>query len=94
VIRTLDTSPLVDREHFGFRDGVSQPRIEELGAAPGVHSVMAGEFVLGDRNGYGDLTPRPLLDPGSIGKGSSLGPTGHPHCATSAATAATWCCAS
>jgi Dyp-type peroxidase family len=62
VIRTLETSPLVDREHFGFRDGVSQPRIEGLGAAPGAHAVKAGEFILGYRNGYGELTPRPLLD--------------------------------
>ena len=63
VIRILDTSPLVDREHFGFRDGVSQPRIEELGEAPDPHAVRAGEFILGYRNGYGQFTPRPLLDP-------------------------------
>ena len=62
VIRTLDTSPLVDHEHFGFRDGVSQPRIEELGEAPDLHAVKAGEFILGYRNGYGQFTPRPLLD--------------------------------
>jgi Dyp-type peroxidase family len=62
VIGTLDTSPLVDREHFGFRDGVSQPRIEGLGDAPDLHAVKAGEFILGYPNGYGQFTPRPLLD--------------------------------
>jgi Dyp-type peroxidase family len=63
VAQCLDTSPLVDHEHFGFRDGVSQPRIEELGEGPGAHTVKAGEFILGYRNGYGQFTPRPLLEP-------------------------------
>ncbi|MDP8908379.1 MAG: peroxidase [Chloroflexota bacterium] len=62
VVRTLDTSPLVDYEHFGFRDGVSQPRMEEIGEAPDAHTVKAGEFILGYPNGYGQFTPRPLLD--------------------------------
>ena len=62
IVRTLDTSPLVDHEHFGFRDGISQPRFEELGEAPDAHTVRAGEFILGYRNGYGQFTPRPLLD--------------------------------
>jgi Dyp-type peroxidase family len=63
IVRTLDTSPLVDHEHFGFRDGVSQPRLEGLGEAPDTHTVKDGEFVLGYRNGYGQFTRRPLLDP-------------------------------
>ena len=74
VIGTLDTSPLVDREHFGFRDGVSQPRIEELGEAPELHAVKAGEFILGYPNGYGQFTPRPLLDARPIRTRSSPGP--------------------
>ena len=69
VVETLDTSPLVDYEHFGFRDGVSQPRIEELGGAGDAQTVRAGEFILGYRNGYGQLTPRPLVDPGADPQG-------------------------
>ncbi len=70
IVRQLDTTPLEPREHFGFRDGVSQPRIEELGRAPYADSVRAGEFLLGYPNAYGRFTPRPLVpaaeDPGSM----------------------------
>ena len=63
VLKALDTAPLVDREHFGFRDGVSQPQIEELTSARSRDSVRAGEFLLGHPNGYGQFTRRPLVDP-------------------------------
>jgi Dyp-type peroxidase family len=67
VVRRLDTAPLVDREHFGFRDGISQPAIRELGSQD-PQAVAAGEFVLGYENEYGLHTDRPLLaaedDPG------------------------------
>jgi Dyp-type peroxidase family len=59
VVAPLDTSPLEDREHFGFRDGVAQPWIEELGPAPFPDSIKAGEFVLGYPNEYGLLTDVP-----------------------------------
>ena len=59
VVRSLDTSPLEDREHFGFRDGVAQPSIAELGPAPYPDSITAGEFVLGYPNEYGLLTDVP-----------------------------------
>lgn len=69
VLRTLDTSPLVDHEHFGFRDGVSQPRLDGLGERPDAQTVSAGEFVLGYRNGYGQYTPRPLVEPAADPRG-------------------------
>jgi Dyp-type peroxidase family len=60
----LDTVELADREHFGFRDGLSQPTLDGLaGATAGEPTVRAGEFVLGYRNEYGLLAERPLLDP-------------------------------
>lgn len=68
VVRALDTSPLEDREHFGFRDGVAQPWIEELGPAPFPDSIKAGEFVLGYPNEYGLLTDVPA---GELGRNGS-----------------------
>jgi len=64
--RTLDTAgDILGREHFGFRDGVSQPRIEELSSSPAdAESVRGGEFVLGYPNEYGRLTLRPTVDAG------------------------------
>ena len=66
----LETSPLDDFEPFGFRDGISQPRVdwrreravvdEELYAEPDASCL--GEYVLGYPNEYGGYTDRPLLD--------------------------------
>lgn len=56
--------PLTGHEHFGFKDGISQPAIEGLDSAPSEHeppALPAGEFVLGYPNhtgpspGTGDL---------------------------------------
>jgi len=68
----LDTFDIGDFEHFGFRDGISQPIIEGLSRADGSEAatVRAGEFVLGYPNAYGLYTDRPLIDsaadPGAI----------------------------
>jgi Dyp-type peroxidase family len=63
-VARLDTTELAEREHFGFRDGLSQPTLDGLPrAAAGVETVRAGEFVLGYLNEYGLLAERPLLDP-------------------------------
>jgi Dyp-type peroxidase family len=64
VIRRLD-SELTDREHFGFRDGISQPGVEAL--RPSTDTVRLGEFLLGHPNEYGLLTDRALLDPPAVG---------------------------
>lgn len=65
-VHTLDSAPLAGgREHFGFRDGLSQPRIAGLGRrthSP-LHEVPAGEFVLGYANGREELTAGPMVDP-------------------------------
>ena len=65
VIQQLDSLTLPGRkEHFGFRDGISQPLIEGYDP-PGAsgNTVATGEFVLGYDNAYGQLTDRPLLNP-------------------------------
>lgn len=64
-ITRLDTTWLPkQREHFGFRDGVSRVDIEgfHTDARP-ENTVAPGEFVLGYPNAYGQYTQRPLLDP-------------------------------
>lgn len=58
-IHPLTTEALYERkEHFGFRDGVSQPGIK------GIHTqnsdqLPAGEFLLGHTSAYGSCTPAP-----------------------------------
>jgi len=72
MITRLDTTWLPkQREHFGFRDGVSRTDIEgfHTDARP-ENAVAAGEFVLGYVNAYGQYTQRPLpgpeQDPGEL----------------------------
>ena len=64
-IATLDTTWLPkQREHFGFRDGVSRTDIEGFHTdAKPENATAAGEFVLGYRNAYGQYTQRPLVSP-------------------------------
>jgi Dyp-type peroxidase family len=70
-VAKLETSDLGDVEHFGFRDGVSQPVIEgiPIPSTP-ANTIKAGEFLLGYPNEYGLYTDRPLLpraaDPANI----------------------------
>jgi len=49
--------PADDREPFGFRDGIAQPRLE------GIHGegLRTGEFILGYVNEYGYLPVGPLV---------------------------------
>lgn len=65
VVRRLDSLTLPGRkEHFGFRDGISQPLIDGYDeGGPAGNTVAAGEFVLGYPNAYGQYTDRPLVDP-------------------------------
>jgi Dyp-type peroxidase family len=60
LVQPLDTV-WSDREHFGFRDGISQPAVEGLRRGPPLDVIKAGEFVLGYPNEYGLLTERPLV---------------------------------
>jgi Dyp-type peroxidase family len=73
-VQRLATSPLDGTEPFGFRDGISQPLIAELGPpdrpGPPLHTVRAGEFVLGYQNQYGQVAESPTVaaaqDPGRV----------------------------
>lgn len=55
-----------DKEHFGFHDGIAQPRIHGLradadGTGGGEPRVPAGEVVLGYPNAYGQLPATPSV---------------------------------
>ncbi|HQR20011.1 MAG TPA: patatin-like phospholipase family protein [Burkholderiaceae bacterium] len=59
VVQIVDTCPYyigAGVEPFGFRDGLSQPRIAEFDSKPGdgPDVVSAGEFLLGHVNVYGE----------------------------------------
>lgn len=69
-IRTLATSDIGDIEHFGFRDGLSQPYVQGLSkTGPAEQTISAGEFILGYVNEYGRYTDRPLLAPAADPRG-------------------------
>jgi Dyp-type peroxidase family len=58
-------APADEREHFGFRDGISHPAIEGSGVAgsnPLEAPLKAGELVLGYRDEMGCLPPAPQPD--------------------------------
>src|SRR6185312_7578660 len=61
-LETMDIGPA---EHFGFHDGISQPRLEGIGAASHDQdeTLRAGELVLGYRDEYGLYALRPLVAP-------------------------------
>jgi Dyp-type peroxidase family len=62
LVKVLETSKYSDREHFGFRDGISQPVVAEFASQPREGDVVRlGEFVLGYVNEYDQRTERPLL---------------------------------
>ncbi len=65
------------REHFGFRDGITQPIIPGLSkTGRPENTVAAGEFVLGYKNGYEQFPESPLVqvedDPSGILPGSEV----------------------
>lgn len=52
-----------NKEHFGFRDGISQPVIKGSGRISHKDNMInAGEFLLGYRNEYNVFPDTPLLD--------------------------------
>lgn len=64
VVHILDGKPLPkDREHFGFRDGISQPVIKGSNVAPAGNNndIDPGEFVLGYKNEYGVYPDSPFV---------------------------------
>jgi Dyp-type peroxidase family len=65
-IHVVETAPVagksIDYEHFGFRDGISQPIIRGTQRFPGTDAlprdiVEPGEFILGYENGQGYFPP-------------------------------------
>ncbi|HST60481.1 MAG TPA: hypothetical protein VLK84_17405 [Longimicrobium sp.] len=59
-----------DKEHFGFHDGIAQPRVTGFrkpddgeSPAPTENAVPAGEVVLGYTNAYGQLPESPTVPP-------------------------------
>lgn len=51
-----------NKEHFGFRDGISQPTIEGSGRkGPDNHHISAGEFLMGYKNEYDIFPDTPVL---------------------------------
>lgn len=65
VVASLDTVDLGDHEHFGFRDGISQPVIVGSGQTESaLNRIQPGEFLLGYVNEHGQLTERPVLGAG------------------------------
>jgi Dyp-type peroxidase family len=67
LIAVKATSSNIDnKEHFGFRDGITQPKMEGLGSGKKYEKdkedpIKAGEFVLGYRNEYDRLTDIPTV---------------------------------
>lgn len=73
VVHTVTSlTPESRREHFGFRDGISQPHVRHDNPAPEVSGVLrggpdanavnAGEFLLGYLDEFGCYQPSPLLE--------------------------------
>jgi Dyp-type peroxidase family len=63
VVHILNGGPLPsDREHFGFRDGISQPAIIGSGIT-GINNdnIKAGEFIMGYKNEYNIYPDTALL---------------------------------
>ncbi|MEO6455293.1 MAG: hypothetical protein ABIN97_14530 [Ginsengibacter sp.] len=51
-----------NKEHFGFRDGISQPIIKGSGKTGAeINCINAGEFLMGYKNEYNVLPDTPLL---------------------------------
>ena len=64
VVHILNSKPLPDdREHFGFRDGISQPVIKGSGITPAGNNndINPGEFLLGYKNEYDIYPDTPIL---------------------------------
>jgi Dyp-type peroxidase family len=61
LVTKLEGTTLPGRkEHFGFRDGIAQPELKGSGRG-GIagNLVDAGEFLLGHRDGYGNVSASP-----------------------------------
>jgi len=77
TLEVLDTMPanrLLRKEHFGFRDGIANPRLSGV-ARPGSSDVIAsGEVILGYANEYAKTPMSPHV-PADTPGGATLPPT-------------------
>jgi len=66
LVRDLEGTTLPRRkEHFGFRDGIAQPTIKGSGRVElEGNTIAAGEFLLGHRDGYGNVSNSPVSSRG------------------------------
>ncbi|TMQ17589.1 MAG: hypothetical protein E6J91_09885 [Deltaproteobacteria bacterium] len=66
-------SPIGQREHFGFADGLSQPFIAGVHPRPrpGEDPIPVGEIVLGYPNAYGRLPMTPIWGDFDLGRNGS-----------------------
>ncbi len=62
--------PMIQREHFGFADGLSQPFLPGLHTEPrpGEDRIAAGEILLGYRNAYDQFPITPIWDDFDLGR--------------------------
>ncbi|MEM9326880.1 MAG: Dyp-type peroxidase [Bacteroidota bacterium] len=69
----IDSIRLPDgKEHFGFKDGISQPVIRGLGRQSSEDNyVNAGEFILGYENDYGKEPHSPRIQKGEMDFGKN-----------------------
>jgi Dyp-type peroxidase family len=69
-VASLETQDIGRGEHFGFRDGLSQPAMSGVGrrTAP-MHTVAPGEFLLGYLNEHGQYPRSPLVTAAEDGSG-------------------------
>jgi Dyp-type peroxidase family len=69
VLDTMPANRLLRKEHFGFRDGIANPRLSGLSAPDAGDVVANGEILLGYENGYGRLPLSPELARGEDPRG-------------------------
>ena len=62
-----------NKEHFGFFDGISQPKLEDgvRKSKSSEPTIEPGEFVLGYKNEYGQIPVAPTLNGQDFGKNST-----------------------
>lgn len=80
-VTVLDTTWIGLGEHFGFRDGISQPTMTAVGRqGPPMHTIAPGELLLGHLNEHGQYPRSPLVparrDPGGLLPDRPRGPAG------------------
>jgi Dyp-type peroxidase family len=59
VLETSPTDPFLRKEHFGFRDGITNPELASLAKRPEADVIADGEMLLGYPDAYGHLSMSP-----------------------------------